>query len=242
MKRIIAVIFILAGCTVGAFGLALLPGDHGRFEYIIEVVDPRPAAQSVMPEGLAALGAVRALALKPPISASKPQRVLLVAGLAGLLKASDCALGSLPTSREWQGLAGSDSGLDRGPLQLNGQEVQICGLLQELGPLWDGSLVMAASESVEEALREAGWEAQARYLLFAASWDERGKMLAKLEADTQLLPTPEAMIVSPARRPPLSRGAKLVVAVALVCAGLFVLGCQLRGLSREEVARRFGRG
>jgi len=45
MKHPIAVVFILVGLGLGALALTVLPAGHGRLEYMIEVVDPRPASE-----------------------------------------------------------------------------------------------------------------------------------------------------------------------------------------------------
>jgi len=242
VKRSLAVAFIILGLGVGALGLLVLPAGHGRFEYLVEVVDPRPAAESAMPEALANMGAIRAVVIANPSDGGRPRQVLLLPDLPARLKTSDCALGVLPAEARWSGLAGFNSGLERGTIPLAGHPVQICGLLQSLAPVFDASLVMELSEGVELALEEAGWEGHAQYFLFAESWGERDRLMAGLEGNPDALPTPAAEIVSPAKKPLLSKGAQIAVSAALICAGLLVLGWQVRGLSREDVARRFGHG
>jgi len=242
VKRSLAVAFIILGLAVGVLGLLVLPAGHGRFEYLAEVVDPRPAAESTMPEALAKMGAVRAVVMTNPGEGGRPRQVLLLPDLPARLKMSDCALGVLPAEAAWSGLAGFNSGLERGTIPLADHPVRICGLLQSLAPVFDASLVMELSEEVESALEEAGWESHAQYFLFAESWGERSRLLAGLERNPDALPTPAAEIVSPAKKPLLSKRAQIAVSAALICAGLLVLGWQVRGLSREDVARRFGRG
>jgi len=236
-----AAAFIILGVIVGALGLLVLPGGNGRFEYLIEVIDPRPAGESAMPEGLREMGAVRAVVMANPKAGEGPRQVVLLPDLSARLKNSDCALGSLPAEAGWSGLAGFNSELERGAISLAGRRVSVCGLLQPLAPVFDESLVMELSEGVEVALEEAGWVGRAQYFLFAASWGERNRVLAELEGNVEALPTAEAEIVSPTRRPLLSRTARTAVSAVLICGGLFVLGRQLRGLSREDLARRFGR-
>ena len=242
VKRSLAVAFIILGLAVGTLGLLVLPAGHGRFEYLVEVVDPRPAAESAMPEALAEMGAVRAVVMTNPSEGGRPRQVLLLPDLPARLKMSDCALGVLPAEAEWSGLAGFNSGLERGTISAVDHRVSICGQLQSLAPIFDVSLVMELSEEVESALDEAVWESHARYLLFAESWGERNRLMAGLEGNPDALPTADAKIVSPAKKPLLSKGAQIAVSAALICAGLLMLGLQVRGMSREDVARRFGRG
>lgn len=242
MRTAVSAIFILAGLALGAVGLLVFPSGHGRLEYMIEVVDPRPASEAEMPAGLSRLGAVRALVMDSPAEGQPPQRVLLLPDIRETLKMSDCALGSLPEIGAWQALAGANSGIKRGTITLAGNEVRVCGLLQQLGGILDESLVMPASEDVEAALLDAGWTARTvRYLLFTKTWHARSEMLARLGQDPKLLPAPRAQILSPARRPPLSRGPRIAISLLLVCVGLFVLAWQARGLTRDELARRFTR-
>jgi AraC-like DNA-binding protein len=65
--------------------------------------------------------------------------------------------------------------------------------------------------------------------------------LAKLAADPELLPAAGAEIVSPAERPLLPHPFRIGIAVVLICVGLWVLVAQVRGMSRDELARRFRR-
>jgi len=242
VKRSLAVAFVILGLAVGALGLSVLPAGHGRFEYMVEVVDPRPAAESTMPEALAEMGATRAVVMANPSEGGRPRQLLLLPELPARLKMSDCALGVLPAEPGWSGLAGFNSGLERGTISIADHRVSICGQLQSLAPVFDASLVMELSEGVESALEEAGWEGHAQYFLFAESWGERKRLMAGLERNPEALPTADAEIVSPARKPLLSKKAQTAVSAALICAGLLVLGWQVRGMSRDDVARRFGRG
>jgi len=241
MRRAVSAIFILAGLALGAVGLFVFPAGHGRLEYMIEVVDPRPASEAEMPAGLSRLGAVRALVMDSPAEGQLPQRVLLLPDIRETLKMSDCALGWLPEIGARQALAGANSGIKRGTITLAGNEVRVCGLLQQLGGVLDESLVMPASEDVEVVLLNAGWTARVRYLLFTKTWHARSEMLARLEQNPKLLPAPRAQILSPGRRPPLSRGPRIAISLLFVCVGLFVLAWQARGLTRDELARRFTR-
>ncbi len=241
MRKSAAVAFVILGAVVAALGLTVLPGGHGRFEYLIEVVDPRPAAESASPQALAEMGAVRAVVMTNPSQRGRPRQVLLLPDLAARLRMSDCALGLLPAGTRWSGLAGFNSGLERGTISLAGHDLWVCGLLQPLGPVFDASLVMELSEEVELALEAAGWEANARYFLFAGSWGERSRLLAGLEGNPGALPTSQAEVISQARKPLLSRRGQTALSAALIVGGLLVLGWQLRGLSREEVVRRFRR-
>lgn len=237
-----AAAFIILGLVVGALGLLLLPAGHGRFEYLVEVIDPRPAPESTMPDALADMGAVRAVVMANPSDEERPSQVLLLPDLGARLKMSDCALGALPADGGWSGLAGFNSGLERGTISVADREVLVCGQLQSLAPVFDASLVMEHSEDVESALETAGWESHAQYFLFAGSWDERSRLMAEFEANSGALPVSSAEIVSPAREPLLSRRGKLALSVALMCLGLLVLVWQIRGMSRGDVAQRFTQG
>ena len=146
VKRSLAVAFIILGLAVGTLGLLVLPAGHGRFEYLVEVVDPRPAAESAMPQALAEMGAVRAVVMTNPSEGGRPRQVLLLPDLPARLKMSDCALGVLPAEAEWSGLAGFNSGLERGTISAVDHRVSICGQLQSLAPVFDASLVMELSE------------------------------------------------------------------------------------------------
>jgi len=242
VKRSLAVAFVVLGLAVGALGLLVLPAGHGRFEYLVEVVDPRPAAESAMPQALAGMGAIRAVVMANPSEGGRPRQVLLLPDLPARLKMSDCALGALPAEPGWSGLAGFNSGLERGTISVADHRVSICGQLQSLATVFDASLVMELSEEVESALEGAGWEGHAQYFLFAEGWGERNRLMAGLEGNPDALPTADAEIVSPAKKPLLSKRAQIAVSALLICAGLFVLGWQVRGMSREDVAQRFGRG
>ena len=127
-------------------------------------------------------------------------------------------------------------------MSVEGHRVSVCWQLQPLAAVIDESLVMELSEGVESALDGVGWESHAQHFLFDQSWGERNRLVAGLEGNPDALPTADAEIVSPARKPLLSRRAQVAVSVVLICAGLLVLGLQVRGMSREDVARRFNRG
>jgi hypothetical protein len=241
MRKKVAVALILLGLIVGAVGSFLLPGGHGRFAYLIEIVDPRPAIESEASDGLAEMGAIRVVVLENPDGAAKPESVLLMPDLGRRLKNSDCAMGGLPGKTEWSGLAGFSSGIEQGSAMLAGHRVSVCAILQSLGPVFDESLVMQDAPAVQEALEEAGWRDHARYLILARTWAERSAVLSKLEANPGLLPMPQSSIVSPARKPLLSQSGRIALSSALIFGGLFLMGWQLRGLSRGGISRGFGR-
>lgn len=241
MKRAIAVVFLLIGMAIGGLGYALLPADHGRYEYVVQVADPRPPAESEMPSSLAELGAVRAVVMHAPEGTSGVPAMLLLPNMSDLFGAEDCGLGRLPSVGEQEALAGDATGLTRGPTQVAGQTVEVVGLLQKLGPAFDDKLVMDPSESFEAALREDGWEAEARYFVLAETWRERGEVLARLEAEPDLLPSPEAHVVGTSRAPVVSPLVRVILAVALICTGVVTIAIQLRGFSRQDLERRFRR-
>ncbi len=234
MRRTVGAVFILVGLLAGVAGLALLPADRGRLEYLVQIVDPRPVEEAGVSAELAALGAIPSIVAEPPARAQPAPRVLLP-DLERLIGSADVALGTLPMAEQPQAVAGQSTGIKRGELYLVGLEVTIVGSLQELGPLIDESIVMAGSDELSAALVTGGWDCRAQYLLPAASWEERTALLARLEGDPGLLPVPDARVVSPARKPALSRRARLTVSASLVCCGLLVLGWQMRGLSREHI-------
>jgi hypothetical protein len=229
------------GLLVIVVGLALLPSDRGSFEYLVQVVDPRPAAESAMPAALGELGAIRVVVADAPPSVRPPARIVLVPDTDGLFQTSDVALGTFSQGESLRGLAGASSGIARGTLALPGGDAAVVGTLQRMGPLIDESLVMQAPEGLEDVLSREGWVCHTRYLLLARSWEERENVLARLASNPDLLPSPEAEALSPAQRPALSRLTQLAMATALVCGGLLVLGLALRGLSRGDLLHRFGR-
>jgi hypothetical protein len=240
VKRYAAVILVLLGVAVFAVGLCVLPGSRGRFEYMIEVADTSPIAESAITPALDGMGAVRVVVMRNPVG-DRPGQVLFVPELLRKLRNSDCALGVLPEESTGHGLAGFDSQLERGTISLAGHPVSICAILQPLVPLFDVSLVMDPSPEVQDALSAAGWKGTVSYLLLSESWEERNRLLAELESRPEALPSPGAQILSPAEKPLLSPTGRMRLAAALICAGLLVIALQLRGLSRDEVARRFGR-
>jgi hypothetical protein len=221
--------------------LTLLPGDGGRLEYLIQIVDPRPAAESEMPAGLRDLGAIRAVVASPAPAGEGGMRIVLLPDLEATLTSADTALGVLPGPGELAGVAGADTGLGRGGTILAGRRVVVSGVLQSLGHPFDGSVVMKESDELESELGAAGWSLRAHYLIPAESWEEREAALGRLSGDPLLLPVPESDVIAPGRPPRLPRRMRLSAAIALICCGLAVLGWQLRGLSREEIGRRLGR-
>jgi hypothetical protein len=240
VTKALAVIVIIAGLALAGLGLAVLPEDHGRFEYAIEIADPRPASQSTAPAALTALGAVRVLVLEPPAGGASTTRILATRE-QGLLTPTDCALGRLPRPGSREALAGAETGLERGWQAVAGHRLQIVGVLQPLGPVFDRSLVLAQTSPMGGELESEGWRGRASYLLLTSTWEERGRALARLEARPALLPTPEAEIVASARRPPLPRRARVMLAALLVSAGVLVMAAQLRGLTKGELSRRLSR-
>lgn len=242
MKRAIAVVFLLIGMGIGGFGYALLPADHGRYEYVVQIADPRPPAESEMPASLAELGTVRVVVMEAPEESSEVPAVLLAPNMSELLGAAeDCALGRLPSVGEQEAVAGNATDLVRGPAQVADETVEIVGVLQKLGPAFDGKLVMDPSESFEAALREAGWEAEVHYLVLADTWHARGEVLARLETEPDLLPSPEARVVGTSSPPVVSPLVRTILAVALICMGVVTIAIQLRGFSRQELEGKFRR-
>jgi hypothetical protein len=240
MNRHLPLVFTLVGLAVGAIALLLLPSAPGRFEYMVQVVDERPVGEGEITPALESMRAVRALTMRSP-TPDLPRQVLLVPRLWGRLRNEDCALGILPEDGLWSALAGSESGLERGSISLAGHPVSIPAILQRLTPLFDESLVMNWSPAAQAALSAGGWEGEASYLLFADTWEERNRLLAELKSAPGALPSPGAQILSPAEKPLLSSSARQALAALLICVGLLLLALQLRGLSREDLARRFGR-
>ncbi len=241
MRRLIAAVFILAGLAIGAIGISVLPGSHGRFEYVIEIADRRAAPEAQMPPKLAAMGAVRAVIMSNPSETDRPRLVLLLPEVRKRLRNEDCAIGVVPKEGIWQGLAGFDTGLERETVSLAGHQVAVCGLLQPLSPVFDRSLVMEFSPAVETALRAAGWQSRVSYFLLAESWDQRNRLLDELSRHPDALPSGASDIVSGAEKPLVGTAARRLLSALLICSGLLVIGWQLRSMSREEVARRFGR-
>ncbi|MBN1460572.1 MAG: hypothetical protein JXA57_13645 [Armatimonadetes bacterium] len=242
MRHKVGALLLLVGLAIGIIGLLALPGGHGRFEYLVEVVDPRPAEESEMSQALSELGAVGVLVLRDPSTSAEVSQVLLLPDLSSRLRNADCALGGLPSDKGWEGLAGAKSGLDRGALTLAGHDTTVTGKLQSLAPLFDQSLVMAGSDEVQQALVEAGWRSQARYLVFSESWGQRAELLDRLDARPETLPTPEARIVASDYRPLLSQAAHFWLSCVLILGGLVVAGLQFRGVSREDLTGRFSQG
>ncbi len=240
MRRYLAFALILVGLALWVLALLVLPGDEGRFEYLIEITDSRPASESEMTGVLQRLGGVRALVMANPMR-GVPEQILLLPELRRELHNDDCALGALPQAGGWQGLAGSSSGLERGAISLAGHPVSICATLQPLGPLFDASLIMDLSPQVQDALSAGGWKARASYLLFPSSWEERNRLLATLRSRPEALPSPDAQVLSPGERPLLGSTPRTLLSAALICAGLLIIALQLRGLSRRELARSLGR-
>jgi hypothetical protein len=193
-----------------------------------------------MPAGLRELGAIRAVVASPAPRGEGGTRVVLLPDLEATLTSADTALGVVPGPGELAGLAGAATGLGRREVVVAGREVLISGVLQALGPLFDGSVVMERSDEWESTLGAAGWDLRSHYLIRAESWEEREAALGRLDADPRLLPVPEAEVIAPGRPPRLSRRMRVSAAIALICCGLAVLAWQLRGLSREDIGRRLG--
>jgi hypothetical protein len=209
-----------------------------------------------MPEGLDSVRVVRHLALLPRAntkletvrvirltrSSGSPGRakIAMLPDMARYITSAHYELGSLPKSGpRWA--AGASSGLERGEAQLGTRTINVSALLGALGPLFDEWLWTEFSQPLVSELAEAGWQVQVSYVVFASSWQERTQVLAKLASDPELLSAPGAEIVSPARPPVLSHSVRVTLALALICVGLWVLLVQLRGMSRNELARRFRR-
>jgi len=239
MSRSIGAVLILVGLAIGLTGLLALPGGHGRFAYLVEVTDPRPADESTMPEALRDLGATSAFVLQNPVPSAEVSQVLLLPELSTRLKNADCALGHLPSGRAWEALAGQDTGLGRGTMTVAGHDLTITGKLQSLAPVFDESLVMSASDEVQQVLVEAGWQSQVRYLLFSDTWQQRAELLDKLRAMPDALPTPDARVIASAKKPLLSHAVRIWISCALVLGGLVVAGRQFRGVSKDDLTRRF---
>jgi len=255
VKRRTAAVFIAIGLIVGGVGWTLLPLDGGRYEYVVAVVDPRPLPEAEMPAGLktrevtrrhafipakASIQAARAIMLTRPEGADGPARVAMVENLSLYIKSADCQLGRMEPGAPAV-VAGAASGLRRGPVELGSHRTNIAGLLEPLGPLFDDALWLELSPWLADELEQAGWQTQVRYLLFAQTWGEREQVLAQLKADPDLLPVPGAEVLSPAEPPALSESARLALAAVLVLTGLAVLVRRVRRLSREDMARSFGR-
>ena len=261
MTRKLAAAFIIIGLAIGFAGWRLLPSAPGRLEYAVEIVDPRPPAQAAMPEGLKTLGAVRALVVDLPAAQNKARRLLLVPKLSKLLSSADTELGALPQNGRGEheaatgpkAVAGAATGLGLGeapiytpsgdpsrPVEKAGS-IDVVASLHHLGPLFDSALMATDSPAALEALAPLAGGASAHYFLLTRTAGERGRTLSKLHADARLLPAPNAQVLSPSEGPPASNAADLAVAAALLCGGLLVIGLQLRGVSRQDVARRFAR-
>jgi hypothetical protein len=241
MRRTVGVVFLLAGLVVAVVGWSWLPPDRGRLEYAVQIVDPRPLDEAGLPAELAALGATTMVVARPAAVEDAVAPVLLLHELDRVIGTSDVALGALPLPGSAEALAGAATGVPRGALALVDRDIEVVGSLQPLGEVFDGSLAMQASDDLAGAFLDAGWDCRAQYLLPAESWEERTALLARLEADPGLVPAAGVVIPSAAEQPALSRQARLTLSVVLICCGLLALGWQLRGLSREDLARGFGR-
>jgi len=239
MKRTIALAFVILGLGIGILGLTVLPAGHGRFEYLVEILDERSAKDAIMPDSLRELGATMGVVVVNPTEGARPERVVLLKGLPSLIRTSECALGEVPKEPGWQGLAGFDSGLERGTIALNGHELTICGQLQALAPAFDRAVVMEYSERIDQELSDVGWEAEIRYFVVPKSWPEQQELLAKMDAAKTILPA-GATTEAHGSKPILSGGQRVALSVVLIGLGLFVLGWQMRGLRREDIVRRFG--
>ncbi len=255
MNRNAATAFIALGLLAAGLGWAFLPPHRGRLQYVVEVVDPRPPSEAEMPDSLGEIEVSRLFAFVPRtvtlrsarlirLTRSRPGRgpseIAVLEHMSQYLGASDYELGSPPENGpHWA--AGAASGLRRGSAELGTRTVEISAVLGRLGPLFDESLWTDAPEAFASELEQGGWQLQVSYLLFALSWREREQALAQLRAHPRLLAAPGWEALSPARPPPISDPVRLLIAAALVGAGLCVLVWQLRRMSWGEVARRLGR-
>lgn len=165
---------------------------------------------------------------------------MMAEGLVDLFTPADCQAGKAAAG-ESTALAGAASGLSRGFTQLGGRTVEVTGVLEGLGPLVDDALWMEWSHPLAAELAGAGWGVRVRYLLLAETWAEGEQILAQLGAEPDLLPTPEAEIISPAEAPPLSDALRLVLAFVMVGGGVLVLVRQLRGMFGQAAAGTLGR-
>lgn len=247
MSRRVAAIFIVVGLLVGIAGWRFLPRAPGRLGYAIEIVDPRPLPDAAMPQGLAKLGAMRALSVGLA-QGTGPRRLLLVSDMGKMLSSGDTALGGLPGHAAGEGsslppkaVAGVAAELSPGPATVGGIRVEIGAVLQHLGPMLDSTVILPDTPGSLAALGPLAQKASVRYLLLTQTPGARGSMLDKLCADPSLLPAPGAQVLSPVPQLPLLDVVRVSVALVLACAGVLVIGLQLRGLTREDMARRFAR-
>ena len=246
MKRGVAAILVLLGLVVGVAGWRFLPAAPGRYDYAIEIADPRPLAGAAMPEGLQAFHAARALAVALQQD-RRPRRFLLVDGRAKILSSSDVELGKLPINGTKQtasgpldAMAGADTGLQPGPGTIGGVRVRIVAVLQHLGPIVDSSVVMPDTPSSLSALGPLAQKVSVRYLLLTETPLERSRTLERLRADPSLLP-PNAEVISPAKPLPMPNPIRSTLAALLLCGGGLIIGIQVRKLGRDEIAQRFSR-
>ncbi|UCC67155.1 MAG: hypothetical protein JSV79_08390 [Armatimonadota bacterium] len=256
MSRSAAAVLIAVGMVVGGLGWMFLPPDRGRFHYVVEIVDPRPWSESEMPEALrevrvtrlhgflsradAQVAAAAIIRLRGSDTDEGPAEIAMLQNMSHYITSADCQLGVV-TEGGSAAAAGALSGIRRGTIKLGSGTIDVSALLGRLGPLFDKSLWIELSRPLMRELEEAGWQVQASFLLFPRTWREQQQVLAQLAAYPGSLPAPGSKILSPAEPPALSDPIRLALAAALVCAGLCVLVWQLRGTSREEVARRLGR-
>jgi len=238
MQKRIWPFLLIGGLLLMLLGVVILPEDHGRFEYVIEIADARPRAESAMPPGLGRLDAVPLLVLTPPDESAPFDRLVLLPEANPLLTNSDSSLGPLPRSGLREVASGARTAMARGETVSAGDLRVVCRL-QTLGAVFDRSLaaVGAADELVAD-LEAAGWSGRASYLLPAGNWRGRAKLMARLQSDPSLLPTPEAEVISPARRPPLSRGTRYLLAAALIVLGAVMMAVQVRVVGLDGMRRR----
>jgi len=237
MRKRIWLLLLVGGVLLMVLGLAFLPEDHGRFEYAIEIADTRFYAESAMPAGLGRLGAVRLLVMTPPEALAEFDRLLVLPDSTPLLTNSDSAVGALPRSGAREVAAGARTAMDRGDTASAGG-LQVVGRLQALGAVFDRSLAaQGPADELAADLEASHWSSTASYLLPASSWGERAELMARLQSDQSLLPTPAAEVISPARRPPLSRATRRLLAAALIVLGAVVVAVQLRGVSLDDIRR-----
>jgi len=248
VKRALPLALVIAGLAAAALGWKLLPPARGSLEYTVAVLDPRPPAQAVMPDGLMAVGAIRALVAEPGPGAASQIPVLLLPGVSSLVKSPDSELGRVPAGGSLtpfdepgppRALAGADVRVGLGPLALGGARVEVIAVLASLGPVFDPYLLLDSTEQTRRLFRAPEWQLSVRYLLVTNSWEEQRQAVAMLSAEPEDLPVADAVVLSPGRPPALRPRVRLAVALALLAAGILVMGLAARGLGAAELKQRF---
>lgn len=247
MNRAFAIILFVLGLVIGIAGLTALPANPGRLWNAIEVVDPRPLAEASLPKGLETLDALPLVSVDLPVGPG-PRRALLTPHLGKLVTSADTELGKIPErgagDEPLAVVAGAKTGLLLGTREVKGVRVKVTALLHPLGPGFDDDILLADTPGARAALgvpERPGANARAIYLLPEESYWENRRLMARLTSERGLLPMPESKVITSARPPLLSDTAKRVLAIGFVCAGLIVFAFQLRGLTRDELSRRFAR-